>query len=248
LEILAILIFIGVLVAFWYLQSPSFIGEAGEARVNSTLRSSLDNQDYHVLTDLTLPTKDGTTQIDHIVLSRKGIFVVETKNMSGWIFGNADQARWMQVFRRQKWQFQNPLRQNYRHIKVVQDLLGIKMGQLENVVVFVGSAEPKTAMPSNVLWSQRDLVRYIQSKTFEHFSNSQIQTFADQLVENKLDANRETKRAHIKNLKLNAIAKQNDKTKCPRCSAALVERSNRKSGEKFLGCSRYPKCKGTRQI
>jgi restriction system protein len=248
LEFLLVIIFVGLLVAFWYLQSPSSIGAAGEARVDSTLRSNLDNQDYHVLTDLTLPTKDGTTQIDHIVLSRKGVFVIETKNMSGWIFGNADQARWMQVFRRQKWQFQNPLRQNYKHVKVVQALLGIKSEQLENVVVFVGSAEQKNALPANVLWSQRELVSYIRSKTFEHFSNSQIQTFAGQLVKNKLDANRETKRAHIKHVKLNAIAKQNDKTKCPRCAAALVERSNRKSGEKFLGCSRYPKCKGTRQI
>jgi len=248
LKILRTFFRIGRVFSFVFPQTPSFKGATGERRVNSSLRSSLNNQDYHTLTNLTLPTKGGTTQIDHIVLSRNGVFVVETKNMSGWIFGGANQARWTQVLHRHKTQFQNPIRQNYRHIKVVQDLLGIELKQLHNVVVFAGSAEPKTDMPENVLWDTRELSDYIRSKQNAHFSDNQLRTFKERLNRNALDASRETNRAHIKHVKAKVAERQNDKTKCPRCSAKMVERSNRKSGEKFLGCSRFPKCKGTKKV
>ena len=200
-ELLTIVFVIGVLVAYLYLRSPSFIGSVGEARVNSSLRSNLNEHEYQVLTDLTLPTKSGTTQIDHVVLSRNGIFVIETKNMSGWIFGDADQARWTQVLYGSKYQHQNPLRQNYKHTKVVQNLLGIESKQLYNVVVFVGTAEPKTHMPANVLWDTRELSDYIRSKQNGHFSDSQLQIFRERLDSAALDSSRETKRAHIKHLK-----------------------------------------------
>lgn len=99
---------------YFFLKSPTVIGAEGERRINSTLSRKLDERDYVLVEDLTLPTSHGTTQVDHIVLSRFGVFVIETKNMSGWIFGGKDQARWTQVMRRKKSQFQNPIRQNYR--------------------------------------------------------------------------------------------------------------------------------------
>lgn len=251
-DFLIIIVFIVGLVAFLGLflglESPSSKGAAGEARVDSSLRSNLNDQEYYIFADLTLPTTGGITQIDHTVLSRNGIFVIETKNMSGWIFGDADHARWTQVLHRHKSQFQNPLRQNYKHIKVVQDLLGIEIRQLHNVVVFVGSAEPKTDMPENVLWDTSELLDYICSKQLTHFSDSQLRIFRERLSSNALETNSETNRAHVNYLIAKADERQNDKTKCPRCTATMVERSNRKSGEKFLGCSRYPKCKGTRKI
>lgn len=93
--------------------------------VHNALTTVLNEQDYRVLTDLILPVAGGTTQIDHLVLSRFGIFVIETKNMSGWVFGSADRAKWTQVQKRSKRQFQNPLRQNYAHVKAVQEILKV---------------------------------------------------------------------------------------------------------------------------
>lgn len=247
-ELLIFIIAIVGLIAFYYSRSPSFKGACGEARVSSILRSSLNSQECFILADLILPTKGGTTQIDQIVLSSNGIFVIETKNMSGWIFGDANQSRWTQVLHRHKSQFQNPLRQNYKHIKVVQELLGIEVRQLHNVVVFAGSAEPKTVMPKNVLWDIRELPEYIRSKQPLFFSKSQLQSFNVKLRSHALEDNRKTKRAHVQHLRKKAAERKFDKSKCPRCSAKMVERTNRKSGEKFLGCSRYPKCKGTRKI
>ena len=60
-------------------------GVFGEFLVNRLL-SKLPESDYTLIKDVTLLTIDGTTQVDHIVVSKYGIFVVETKNMKGWIF------------------------------------------------------------------------------------------------------------------------------------------------------------------
>jgi hypothetical protein len=37
-------------------------------------------------------------------------------------------------------------------------------------------------------------------------------------------------------------------TECPRCGATMVTRRNRETGDAFLGCSRFPACKGTRSL
>ncbi|MDX1757907.1 MAG: nuclease-related domain-containing protein [Marinobacter sp.] len=86
--------------ALWYLiplaflagviKSSWFKGKLGEFLVNASARLFLDKNRYHLIKNVTLPTEDGTTQIDHIIVSRYGVFVVETKNMKGWIFGNAN--------------------------------------------------------------------------------------------------------------------------------------------------------------
>ncbi|MGP6087905.1 NERD domain-containing protein [Antarctobacter jejuensis] len=247
MEILFVLLAVGVAFLYFHLKSPTVIGAAGERRVNATLRKNLNEQDYIVLEDLTLPTSHGTTQIDHIVLSRFGVFVIETKNMSGWIFGGKNQARWTQVMRGHKSQFQNPLRQNYHHVKVVQDLIGIKLDQLENLVTFVGSAEPKTEIPPNVFWSRQDLFRYIVSRKTVRFTESEVREHARKLRTSALDANKETRRAHVRHVREKATQKEADLTKCPRCGSKMIERTNRKTGQTFYGCPRYPKCRGTRQ-
>ncbi len=248
MELLWILFALGVAVLYFYLKSPSVIGAAGERRVNATLGRKLDEQDYTLLEDLTLPTLQGTTQIDHIVLSRFGVFVIETKNMSGWIFGGEDQARWTQVMRRHKSQFQNPLRQNYLHVRVVQDLLGIRLDQLENLVAFVGSAEPKTEMPWNVFWSRGDLYNYLASQRAVRFTDAEVLEFAQKLRNSTLQASKEQRRAHVQHVKEKVSQKETDLTVCPRCGEKMIERTSRKTGQTFFGCSRYPKCQGTRKV
>ena len=248
MEILWILFALGVAVLYSYLKSPSVIGAAGERRVNATLNRKLDKQDYTVIEDLTLPTLQGTTQIDHIVLSRFGVFVIETKNMSGWIFGGENQARWTQVMRRHKSQFQNPLRQNYLHVRVVQDLLGIRLDQLENLVVFVGSAAPKTEMPWNVFWGRGGLHNYIASQRIVRFTDAEVCEFTHKLRNSTLQASKEQRRAHVQHVKEKVSQKETDLTVCPRCGEKMTERTSRKTGQTFFGCSRYPKCQGTRRM
>lgn len=236
------------LVAIWIWRSPWRRGAHGEARVNSSLAYHLDEREYRILKDLTLPTRNGTTQIDHIVVSRFGVFVIETKNMSGWIFGKADQRLWTQTIYRKKSSFQNPIQQNYKHVKTVQELLNLRSDQVFNVVAFVGSGTARTMMPPNVVWSTEALAAYIRSKQWPVLAEEDVDRLVERLFQSRLQPGIRTRHAHIKHVKTQIASRQRDKTMCPRCGAALIERINSKSGERFLACTRFPKCRGTRSL
>ena len=117
------LIPITILVAI--LKSPWFKGASGEFIVNILAKMILNKNEYHLIKNVTLPTEDGTTQIDHIIVSKYGIFVVETKNMNGWIFGNPNQKQWTQTIYKHSKEFQNPLNQNYKHVKTIESLFDL---------------------------------------------------------------------------------------------------------------------------
>ena len=85
-----------VLIIVGFLKTPFVKGILGEFIVNLSTRLFLDKEIYHLIKNVTLPTEDGSTQIDHVIVSRYGVFVVETKNMKGWIFGSPNQKTWTQ--------------------------------------------------------------------------------------------------------------------------------------------------------
>ncbi len=119
---------------FWYIWAlifafsafrrfmPQIVGWLGEQRVRYIL-SALPAEEYRRLYDIMLKTASGTTQIDHIVVSIYGIFVIETKNYRGWIFGNKKSNTWTQSVFDKRRQFFNPIKQNYGHIYAVKKLL-----------------------------------------------------------------------------------------------------------------------------
>jgi hypothetical protein len=125
---------------------------SGEAAVRRTLIRAFNDPAYHLLNNITIPVDDGTTQIDHNLLSRHGIFVIETKHYSGWIFANPRAATWTQVKFRRKSRFQNPIRQNYKHLQVIKSILHfIPPEHIHSLVVFTGDATFKTEIPQGVL-------------------------------------------------------------------------------------------------
>jgi hypothetical protein len=237
-----------VLGLVWHVNTPAFKGSMGEARVNSAIERSLNDQEYKLFKDLTLRSGAGTTQIDHVVVSRFGVFVIETKNMKGWIFGQTDQAQWTQQVFRHRSRFQNPIRQNYKHLKTLEEILDIRARQMHGVVAFVGGAVPKTPMPDNVVWDTGSLVDYVRSKQIILFDDSQVGRLTYLLASQRLEPGRKTKTAHISGLRAELSARREDSSKCPRCGAPVVSRMNAKNGERFLGCSRYPRCRGTRPL
>ena len=169
--------------ALWYLipiailagvlKSPWFKGVVGEFIVNLSAKFLLDKEKYQLIKNVTLPTEDGSTQIDHIIVSEFGVFVVETKNMKGWIFGGPNQKTWTQKIYKHSNKFQNPLRQNYKHVKTLESLLGLNDQQVHSVIVFVGDSTFKTEMPENVTYGG-GYARYIKSKKTPVLSESQV--------------------------------------------------------------------------
>ncbi|WP_111896037.1 nuclease-related domain-containing protein [Acinetobacter sp. MB5] len=178
-------------------------GKKGEKRVIAHAEKHLDEKKYTVLNNCTFKISDQlTTQIDHIVVSRFGVFVIETKNYQGWIFGAEHQKMWTQKLYKKSYQFQNPLHQNYRHIKTVQHLLDgvVEPEDLHSVVVFVGDSTFKTDMPSNVLHG-REWINYVKSFHEEVMSSVKMQRICQTLEKHALERSRKTDSTHVKNLK-----------------------------------------------
>jgi restriction system protein len=121
----------------------------GEALVAEALSGLM--RPHVLLNNVTLPTADGTTQIDHILVADTGIFIIETKHYSGWIFGKPSDELWTQTIFRKRSRFRNPLRQNYGHVRTIQSLFNLPEKVFHGLVVFTGNAELKTDLGSHVL-------------------------------------------------------------------------------------------------
>lgn len=143
------LAFVLFLTAFF--KTRWFKGKAGEV-LTKTLLSRLDKASYRLINDVTLQTNDGTTQIDHVVVSRFGIFIVETKNFKGWIFCSPKRKTWTQTLNGKKYQFQNPLFQNYKHLHAIKDVLQVDMSKLRSLILFSAVAKLKGDVPDNVTY------------------------------------------------------------------------------------------------
>ena len=228
---------------------PRIKGRFGEASINFRVKRLLDHNVYHLIPNVMLPTPDGTTQIDHVIVSRYGIFVIETKTYKGWIYGAEDEPQWTQVIFRHKERFQNPLRQNYKHTKMLSELTGISENYFKSLIVFVGDCTFKTTMPANVLYV-RDFVRYIKSHQTPIITDEQVPkivTTIQELASTITDAQKAQHGAHLRENK-RPVSSDAAAPACPRCGAQMVLRNSRKDGVQFWGCSTYPGCKGSKQV
>lgn len=172
----------------------------GEALLSQTVRTNFNPPDYHLLNHVTLPLKDGTTQVDHVLVSRFGVFVIEAKDYKGWIFANPKQATWTQVIFQAKFRFQNPIFQNIRHVRAVQDLLDFLPPEaVKSVVVFTGEAEFKTAVPPSV-FRLSQFVDYVRANTTEVMSLNRLQFCVGRIEATRLAISGKTDVEHIQSL------------------------------------------------
>ena len=195
---LALALLVAVLLGV--LRSPRFKGWRGERAVQNTIRKQLNPLVYVDLHNVTLPTADGSTQIDHLIFSPYGLFVLETKNYQGWIFGSERQSQWTQQIFKKRSRFQNPLRQNYKHTKAIQELLGVAPEQVHSVIAFVGDCEFKTEMPPQVTRGD-GFVSHIQSFAQTVWSPEQMQELLDKLEAVRLQPGRATDQQHAAHVK-----------------------------------------------
>jgi len=230
-----------------------FKGKHGEFKVKLLQFIYLNKNTYKTLHDITLQSKDGTTQIDHAIISKFGVFVIETKNYGGKIYGRFEDLTWTQKFYKTSNKFQNPIRQNYKHVATISENFGIPLRKIHSVVVFVGKSEFKTEVPENVT-STSTYIKYIKSKQDILLTDAEVDSIYEKIQQSRLKPSIKTNRQHVKNLNERhekKIDKSISFSTCPLCQSKMVEReikSGPKAGNKFLGCSKYPACKGIRPL
>lgn len=240
--------FIPLVIIIGLFQSPWGKGYLGELQVRLYARFRLDRAIYPHVYNVTLPTPDGTTQIDHLFVSRYGVFVLETKNMRGWIYGGAHQAQWTQKLFKQTFKFQNPLWQNVKHVKAIEATLRIPADTIHSVVTFVGGSTFKTEMPNNVTQGG-GFVPYIKSFREPVFTEEQVSDLLANIASGRKAPTLATHREHVQQLKTRS--NPNADRRCPKCGNPLVIRTlktGERAGQQFWGCSTYPKCRVVQSI
>ncbi len=116
------------------------IGRYGEYLTYKHLKK-YEEQGAKLLFNVYIPKENGeTSEIDVMMIHKKGIFVFESKNYSGWIFGNETQKTWTQVLpagkgRSHKESFYNPILQNQSHIRHLKAFLGESI-ETKSIIVF----------------------------------------------------------------------------------------------------------------
>ena len=224
----------GIIILIFRLYYKDILGSIGEWYVRRKL-NNLAKDKYLILNNLLLNQDNRMCQIDHVVFSKYGIFVIETKKYNGEIIGDRFDKQWVN---KKGIRYNNPITQNYGHVKCIEQLLNLDDTQVFNIVCFTGDIKVKALYEE--LTDLYTIIDRIESYDDEIISNPQ--KLYDKI--NKLNiTNKEIRRAHTKNIKK---YKESFINKCPKCGNELVER-NGKNG-KFMGCSNFPKCKYTRNI
>lgn len=225
-----------ILIIIYY---PKIRGYMGEYWVKQELKK-LPEQDYTILNDIMIENEKGTHQIDHIIISKYGIFVIEMKNYYGLIIGDEFNKKWMQYLGKRKYQFKNPIHQNYGHAKTLEELLNLDNKLFIPIVCFSNQVKLNIKTKSRVV--QLDNL----SKTIKEYNDVLLTNNTNEIKDIILKSNildKSKRKQHIKNIK--KTIKDNkikeDNMECPMCGNKLIER-NGKYGT-FIGCTNYPKCK-----
>jgi predicted RNA-binding Zn-ribbon protein involved in translation (DUF1610 family) len=243
---LALPIILFLLLLLWRLFRTRIKGVVGEKKVSSILYF-LDRSKYKVINNIVLKTDERTTQIDHIVISDFGIFVIETKNYKGWILGNENSEYWTQVIFNRKEKLYNPIRQNLGHIRALKSHLREYPGlEYKSIIVFTRKADIKVNTSTEVIYSHR-LLKTIKSYTGMNLTEADKEDIFHKINSYNLVETYDS-RQHIKSIKQMVKKRESAiaKNKCPQCGGDLIMR-NGKFG-KFLGCTSFPRCKFSRAI
>jgi hypothetical protein len=241
IPILTLLLFGGVLGIVLLICRGSFLnkGDYGEKKISKIL-DRLPNE-YIVFNDVYLINNGYSIQIDHVVISKYGVFVIETKNYTGRIYGSESGEYWTQNIYGHRYEFYNPVLQNSFHEKTIRSVLGISADSVIPLVVFIDKADLHCKTSSVVLYPSQ-LHKYIVNKKPEVFSEEDVKRMVIRLkTENIVTSDR--KQMHIKSVRQSLEEREYSVSNriCPRCGGRLVERKG-KYGQ-FLGCSNYPYCK-----
>ena len=258
-----------------FILTPDFKGKHGEKLTENELKLVYSfGRRGKTLRNLYIPKSNGdTSEIDVVYITQKGIFVFESKNYSGWIFGDEKGTYWTAMLpNREKNRFYNPIKQNRTHIKWLGAYVGPEV-PLFSIIVFSERCELKkvTVESEDIMVIKRDrtyaAVRDIWDSVPDVLSEDEVSELYKKL-KILTEVNSSVKTAHVESIKkrydpestpdspkiptFSGVHKQSPEVRtCPRCGSPLVIRKTKKgpnAGQQFYGCSAFPKCRYTEKI
>ncbi|MFA5692943.1 MAG: NERD domain-containing protein [Acholeplasmataceae bacterium] len=251
LIVIFISLFIFIITLIVSSKRPTISGNYGERRVIRIIykyiifykryKNNPDTDLKYNFNDLMVSYKNKTSQIDHIIISKKGVFVVETKNSGGRVYGNEESYRWTQVLAHGnvKHEFYNPIRQNKSHIYALSKILN-RNDCFHSVIVF-----PRAYLfvESNTPVGNLDIIVKEYYNKPDILTNNEINEIYNKLLYFKENPPA-TLKEHVDSIK--ETKRLVDENICPRCRSSLIIREG-KNGY-FYGCKNFPQCRFTKDI
>lgn len=245
------------------ITTPETIGRKGEQQTASKLGwVNFCGKRGKLLQNVYVPRSNGeTTEIDLLYVTQKGIFVIESKNYSGFVFGSENDRNWTSTLyagkdwlgrkRVEKHQFYNPIWQNNTHMNELERYLGIDI-EMISLIVFSDRCELKSIsiFSSGIFVCKQSLlprtVREIWKEYPDILDEEQINEIYEFLLP-LTNQDEAVKEKHIADIQSRLYQTET----CPWCGSTLVLRTARQGtsiGSQFWGCSNYPKCKYTKAL
>ena len=247
MDILYLVLFAVVVLLSAIVNAPKIRGARGESNV-ANLLSRLENSTYKPLNDLLIRTARGTSQIDHVVVSPQGVFVIETKNYSGWIHGGEKSEYWTQTFYRRKFEFRNPTKQNWAHVFALKEMLR-DFGPItyHPIIVFTGSSELKNVYSEMPVIYADDLLQTIAETHGDRVLSSDQMSAIESKLEQANILDTDLRKEHVRAIQHRTRVRDQSSQLllCPNCGGTLVVRSGKYG--KFYGCRNYPRCRYTQK-
>lgn len=238
------LILILVLIVVFF-RTPIGKGLLGEWIVRLIIgrTSSNPKKEQYVINNIIIQNSEGkSSQIDHVLINSAGIFVIETKNYSGRIYGQENQLQWTQTlaYGKVKNKFYNPIKQNATHLIRLKELIKEDVPFYSLIVFVQGNTK---YIQSGKVFNCFQIKQYIAQQAVFSWTSDDMKKIYSELSSIKNTATI-TNKEHIQNI--NTMLNDIENDICPRCGGILKIRKSAK-GE-FKGCSNYPKCKFTKKI
>ena len=217
--------------------TPEEKGNIGEYRVSNRLGGTIANKQY-LIDDIIIKNGEATTQIDHIFINQNGVYVIETKNYNGYIIGKDFDRNWVQIINKKiKNTFYNPVKQNYTHCRMLDQVTKTKL-PIYSIVVFI-NADISRVMSQHT-YTIEQLRTLVNTPTKDVVPVAEMKKLYNTLLEIKKSTN-VSKKQHVNN-----ITGKVTTLDCPSCKGKLVKRNGRRGS--FLGCTNYPLCTYTQEV
>lgn len=243
MEVDVIICCLAVATVIWWIFCRPSTGNIGEKKVASILRK-LPKDKYTTINNLLVNNNGHTSQIDHIVISEYGIFVIETKNYKGTVYGSEHCEYWTQNIYGRKYRLRNPVLQNYGHIKALKNILN-KYSDIPyiSIIAFPGKTQLRISSDVPVIY-WHELIPFILRFKNRVITKKQTQSISGHLLSSNIGS-RKARKQHIKDIQANIRKRQQiiASGKCPRCGGILIRRQGQYGS--FYGCQNYPGCKFT---
>ncbi len=185
-------------------------GPIGEWVVNDELRKL--PKEYILLKDVLIPRADDparTTQVDHVVLSPHGVFVLETKNIGGKLVAGDSYAEWVVRKGRRSYKMRNPARQNYLHIQSLRHILGVDDAYpIQSIVVFSNRANLKAVKSRTAVVHFAEVRPQILKMSSNGSVPAEIVQRYRMLLEQATIHGRKAREKHVRDIEI-AIEKRN---------------------------------------